>query len=94
MCGRRKHVIRIQIDHGGKAMSDTPVIVRDPEVLGGTPVFAGTRVPVQTLLDYLGGGQRLDEFLADFPTVHPEQVAATIELLKQLLIRQVYETAA
>jgi uncharacterized protein (DUF433 family) len=45
------------------------VIARDPEVLGGTPVFRGTRVPFQALLDYLEGGQTLSEFLDDFPTV-------------------------
>jgi uncharacterized protein (DUF433 family) len=45
------------------------VIVRDPGVLGGTPVFRGTRVPFQNLLDYLEGGQTLDQFLEDFPTV-------------------------
>jgi len=45
------------------------VIIRDPDVLGGTPVFRGTRVPFQALLDYLEGGQTLDEFLDDFPTV-------------------------
>jgi len=49
--------------------STSSVITRDPEVLGGTPVFRGTRVPFQSLLDYLEGGQTLDEFLDDFPTV-------------------------
>jgi uncharacterized protein (DUF433 family) len=48
------------------------VITRDPEILGGTPVFRGTRVPFQTLLDYIEGGQTLDEFLDDFPTVTRE----------------------
>ena len=51
-----------------------PVVVRDPDILGGTPVFAGTRVPVQNLIDYLAAGDGLREFLADFPTVHREQV--------------------
>ncbi len=45
------------------------IIHSDPDILGGTPVFVGTRVPVKTLLDYLEGGDRLDEFLDDFPTV-------------------------
>jgi uncharacterized protein (DUF433 family) len=45
------------------------IIRRDPEVLGGTPVFAGTRVPVQTLFDYLEAGDSIDEFLEGFPTV-------------------------
>jgi uncharacterized protein (DUF433 family) len=48
------------------------VITRDPEILGGTPVFRGTRVPFQTLLDYIEGGQTLNEFLDDFPTVMRE----------------------
>ncbi len=46
------------------------IIVKDPEVLGGTAVFRGTRVPFQALLDYLEGGQTLDDFLDDFPTSH------------------------
>jgi uncharacterized protein (DUF433 family) len=59
----------------------------DPEILGGTPVFAGTRVPVQTLLDYLEHGEPLDVFLADFPSVTREQAVAVLELAKQMLIR-------
>ena len=51
----------------------------DPEILGGTPVFTGTRVPVQNLVDYLEGGETIDEFLAGFPTVKREQVIAFIE---------------
>ena len=47
--------------------------------MGGTPVFAGTRVPVQTLLDYLEGGETIDDFLAGFPTVRREQVIAFLE---------------
>ncbi|MEM1128475.1 MAG: DUF433 domain-containing protein [Bacteroidota bacterium] len=49
------------------------VISQDPEVLGGTPVFIGTRVPVQNLVDYLSAGDDLDEFLAEFPSVTGEQ---------------------
>jgi len=45
------------------------IIVKDEDILGGTPVFRGTQVPFETLLDYLKGGQTLDEFLSDFPTV-------------------------
>ena len=48
------------------------VILKDPDILGGTPVFRGTRVPFQALLDYLEGGQNLDEFIDDFPTVTRE----------------------
>jgi uncharacterized protein (DUF433 family) len=58
------------------------IIVRDPDVLGGTPVFSGTRVPFQTLLDYLEGGQNLDEFLNDFPTVTREAAICALEQAK------------
>jgi uncharacterized protein (DUF433 family) len=67
----------------------TPVqlpIHSDPEIMGGTPVFVGTRVPVQTLLDYLEAGDPLDEFLEDFPTVSREQVIAVLELAKEMLL--------
>jgi uncharacterized protein (DUF433 family) len=60
----------------------------DPEILGGTPVFVGTRVPLQTLLDYLEAGDPLDEFLADFPTVSREQAIAALEAGKELLLAQ------
>jgi uncharacterized protein (DUF433 family) len=61
-----------------KAM-DESVVVQDPEILSGTPVFAGTRVPVRNLLDYLEGGYTLDEFLDDFPDVTKNQVVAFLE---------------
>ena len=64
------------------------LIIRDREVLGGTPVFAGTRVPVQTLFDYLEGGYSLQEFLDDFPTVHRDQAIGVLEQLKQMLLTQ------
>ena len=64
-----------------------PVIHSDPEILGGTPVFAGTRVPAQTLIDYLEGGHPLDEFLDDFPSVSREQAIAALELAKDALLR-------
>jgi uncharacterized protein (DUF433 family) len=51
----------------------------DPEIMGGTPVFTGTRVPVQNLVDYLEGGETIDDFLAGFPTVRRAQVIAFIE---------------
>ncbi len=66
-------------------MSSTDVINRSPDVLGGTPVFRGTRVPIQTLLDYLEGDQRIDDFLADFPTVSREQAVAVLELAREAL---------
>jgi uncharacterized protein (DUF433 family) len=62
------------------------VIHSDPNILGGTPVFVGTRVPVKTLLDYLEGGDSLDTFLDHFPTVRREQAIAVLELAKQMLI--------
>ncbi len=65
------------------------VIVRDPEILGGTPVFRGTRVPFKNLLDYLEGGHTLDEFLDEFPTVTREAAVAALEHAKDLVIAQV-----
>jgi uncharacterized protein (DUF433 family) len=62
------------------------IVSRNPNVMGGTPVFAGTRVPVQTLLDYLEGGETIDDFLAGFPTVSREQVVAFLEQAKDRLL--------
>ena len=62
------------------------VIHTDPEVLGGTPVFVGTRVPLQALIDYLEGGHPLSDFLDDFPTVTREQAVAALEEAKELLV--------
>jgi len=64
------------------------VITKDPDILGGTPVFRGTRVPFQTLLDYLEGGQTLDEFLEDFPTVTREAAVHSLEHAKSLVVSQ------
>ena len=61
-------------------------VSRDPEVMGGTPVFAGTRVPVQTLLDYLEAGDSIDAFLEGFPSVRRDQVIAFLEQAKDRLI--------
>jgi len=61
------------------------VIVQDPEILGGEPVFRGTRVPFQNLLDYLEGGETLDEFLEQFPGVSREQAIAALEEAKALI---------
>ena len=58
------------------------VVHSDPEIMGGTPVFVGTRVPFRTLLDYVEGGESLDEFLDDFPTVTREQALAALEQAK------------
>jgi uncharacterized protein (DUF433 family) len=67
-------------------LSASEVITKDPEVLGGTPVFRGTRVPFQALLDYLEGGQTLSEFLDDFPTVTREAAISALERGKSLLV--------
>jgi len=66
--------------------SPNSVIIRDPEVLGGAPVFRGTRVPFQALLDYLEGGQSLNEFLEDFPTVTRDIAVRALEHAKSLLV--------
>ena len=58
----------------------------DPEILGGTPVFQGTRVPVQNLLDYLAGGRPLDDFLEGFPSVSREQAVAFLALAKDAIL--------
>ncbi len=65
--------------------STSDVIVRDPEILGGTPVFRGTRVPLQALFDALEGGETLEEFLQGFPTVTREMAIAALEQAQQLL---------
>jgi uncharacterized protein (DUF433 family) len=64
------------------------IIVKDPDILGGAPVFRGTRVPFQALLDYLEGGQTLDEFLDDFPTVAREAAIGALEQGKLLVVEQ------
>ena len=64
------------------------VINIDPEIMGGTPVFMGTRVPIQSLFDYLEGGYSLDQFLEQFPTVKREQLIGLLELYKELLLVQ------
>ena len=62
-----------------------PVVHSDPSIMGGAPVFVGTRVPFQTLLDYLQAGDPLAEFLEDFPTVTREQAVAALEQAKDAL---------
>jgi uncharacterized protein (DUF433 family) len=62
------------------------VVHCDPEILGGTPVFRGTRVPVKNLLDYLAAGDSLDQFLDAFPSVKREQAVAALEIARDLLI--------
>jgi uncharacterized protein (DUF433 family) len=62
------------------------VLVKNPDILGGVPVFTGTRVPFQALLDYLEGGQTLDEFLSDFPSVTRSTAIAALEEAKALMV--------
>ena len=67
-------------------MNEVPVVHSDPQIMGGTPVFVGTRVPFQTLLDYLEAGDPLGVFLDDFPTVSREQAVAALEQAKRALL--------
>ena len=62
------------------------VINIDPNIMSGTPVFPGTRVPVQSLFDYLEGGETLDEFLRQFPTVKREQAVALLDLARKRVL--------
>ena len=61
------------------------IVTVDPEVMSGTPVFAGTRVPVKNLLDYLAAGDPLERFLDHFPSVRREQAVAALEIASDLL---------
>jgi len=72
--------------------SKTTVVHSDPEILGGTPVFVGTRVPAQSLFDYLEGGETLDEFLHQFPSVKREQALAALELARDSLLADARST--
>lgn len=65
---------------------DKPIVTCSPDILGGTPVFVGTRVPIQTLIDYLGSGESIDDFLDGFPTVTREQVIAFLEEAKDRVV--------
>lgn len=62
------------------------VIQKSPNILGGTPVFAGTRVPIKTLIDYLEAGDRVSDFLEDFPTVNYQQAISALEFAKKALL--------
>ena len=69
-------------------------ISKDPEILGGTPVFLGTRVPVRILIEHLEAGDRLDDFLESYPTVTRRQAIGVLEQAKELLTGKPNETAA
>jgi len=68
---------------------EKPVVTRDADIMGGTPVFRGTRVPVQTLLDYLEAGESIGDFLDGFPSVSREQVVSFLEQAKDRLLETV-----
>jgi uncharacterized protein (DUF433 family) len=76
-------------DNRPVALPDGSVVHSDTEILGGTPVFVGTRVPVKTLVDYLEGGYSVDEFLDNFPSVRQAQVNAFLEQATQALLARV-----
>lgn len=67
-------------------MEASSVVHSDPAIMGGSPVFVGTRVPVQALIDYLEGGHPLSEFLEDFPSVKKEQAIAVLEQAREILV--------
>ncbi|MCI0713300.1 MAG: DUF433 domain-containing protein [Chloroflexi bacterium] len=63
-----------------------PIVSKSPDIMSGTPVFYGTRVPIQNLIDYLVGGNTIDEFLDDFPTVSRKQVMNFLESATELIV--------
>ena len=67
-------------------MKPSSVVHSDPNILGGTPVFIGTRVPLQALIDYLEGGHSIEEFLDDFPSVTRDLAVRALEQAKELLV--------
>lgn len=69
-----------------KAKQERPAITRDREIKGGTPVFSGTRVPVEIMLDYLEDGQSIDDFLSHYPGISRELAVAALEEVKGLLV--------
>lgn len=75
-------------------MKQRNLITSDREILGGIPIFTGTRVPVKTLFDYLEHDHPLDEFLDDFPTVKRKHALAVLEFMKSKLLEQTYESVA
>ncbi len=74
-------------------MIETPVVHSHPEIMSGTPVFVGTRVPVQALLDYLEEGDTIDSFLDSFPSVTREQAVTFLEQATQALLAQLPSAA-
>ena len=85
----RRPPLRIALVSRNLRRMEQPVVSRNPDVMGGAPVFAGTRVPVQTLLEYLEAGESIDDFLAGFPSVTREQVVTFLEQAKDRLVESV-----
>jgi uncharacterized protein (DUF433 family) len=80
-------ICSVASNHEIFSMKSVPRIIHsDPDILGGTPVFVGTRVPIKTFLDYLEAGDSLDVFLDHFPSVSREQAIAALELAKEMAI--------
>jgi uncharacterized protein (DUF433 family) len=77
------------LSHATIEVMSSKVVHIDPEILGGTPVFKGTRVPIETFFDYIQGGEPLSEFLEDFPTVTSEQVVELLEEVKSEVLPSV-----
>ena len=84
--GCDKLTLTLTATRGERDEAHRPGHSQRPEIMGGTPVFVGTRVPLATLLDYLEAGQPLSEFLEDFPTVTREQAVAALEQAKEALL--------
>jgi uncharacterized protein (DUF433 family) len=74
-------------------MTKKSIVLTDPEIMSGEPCFAGTRVPVRTLLDYIEGGDSLDEFLEDFPTVARRQAIAFLEQSADAMLATIPQAA-
>ena len=74
-------------------MTKKSIVLTDPEIMSGEPCFAGTRVPVRTLLDYIEGGDSLDEFLEDFPTVARRQAVAFLEQSADAMLATIPQAA-
>jgi uncharacterized protein (DUF433 family) len=74
-------------------MTKKSIVLTDPEIMSGEPCFAGTRVPVRTLLDYIEGGDSLDEFLEDFPTVTRRQAIAFLEQSADAMLATIPQAA-
>lgn len=89
-CGGRRERPPAIVSAGGYTGEVMPrnsqAVHSDPETLGGTPVFVGTRVPVQSLFDYLQAGDTLDEFLRQFPSVRREQAIQVLEFARETLL--------